>query len=76
MYSQKDYGYIKPDIFECQKSCEEGKFYEYFMELSDVNPDERGKFKGRFFGKVFYSKNLEEENELKTQFKGKIPNLL
>jgi len=73
MYSQKEYGYIKPDIFEYQKSCEEGKFYEYFMELNAVNPDERGKFKGRFFAKVFYSKNLEEENELKTQFKEKYP---
>lgn len=76
IFSEKEYGFIKDDVREYQKACEEGLFYEYFMKLNGVDTnceDARTKFKKEFFGKVFYTKEIEKENYLKTQFKEKYP---
>jgi len=75
-YSESTYDYIKPDILDYQKNCEMGRFYEYFMELNGIDTTceiARTEFKGMFFGKVFYTKEVEKENHLKTQFKEKYP---
>jgi hypothetical protein len=79
-FSMQKYGYIKEDVLEYQKLCEEGKFYEYFTSLPeleeiDIQNDEevRSEFKGIFFGKIFYSKNIEQDNFLKLKFAEKYP---
>lgn len=75
-YSEKKYECIKDDVLEYQQACEAGIFYEYFMELNGIDcTDEKNRteFKGLFFGKVFYTKEVEKENYLKTQFIKKYP---
>lgn len=79
-FSMEKYGYIKPDVAEYQRICEAGKFYEYFTSLPELqeidivnDEDLRSDFKGTFFGKIFYSKNIEQENFLKNKFKEKYP---
>jgi hypothetical protein len=75
-YSQNEYRTIKNDVKKYVAACENGKFYEYFMELNGINTNcekERTAFKKEFFGKVFYTKEVEKENYLKTQFKEKYP---
>ena len=76
MYSERTYDCIKDDVLQYQAACEDGLFYEYFMKLNNVDTtcdDTRTKFKAEFFGKVFYTKEVEKENYLKTQFKEKYP---
>lgn len=76
IFSMKEYGFIKDDVGEYQKLCEAGKFYEYFMEKNSIDTSDenlRSEFKGEFFGKIFYTKEVEQENYLKTQFKEKYP---
>jgi hypothetical protein len=78
MYSESEYGVgvIKEDVLQYQQACETGLFYEHFMKLNniDTTDDEaRTAFKKEFFGKVFYTKEIEKENYLKTQFKEKYP---
>lgn len=72
-YSKKFYGEVRQDVVDYKASCEAGKFYEYFMELNGVHANERSQFKKEFFGKVFFTKEIEKENYLKTQFKERYP---
>lgn len=75
-YSELAYNEVKQDVIEYQASCESGKFYEYFMELNGIDTSDAEKrtwFKKEFFGKVFFTKEVEKENYLKTQFKEKYP---
>ena len=58
------------DIRFYRELTENGKFYEYIMKLLGVK-EERGLFKVRFFSKVFYSK--ECENEERSRFKVAFP---
>ncbi|HEX8332375.1 MAG TPA: hypothetical protein VF622_07110 [Segetibacter sp.] len=70
-HSLKKYGYIKEDVLRYQSSCENGLFYEAFMKLNGIdvtNEDERGKFKEKFFGNVFYMKEYKKVGKLKKQF--------
>ena len=61
-YSIKEYGVIKDDVMEYQSICENGKFYEYFMDLNGIDTtceEARTEFKKEFFSKVFYTKEIE-----------------
>jgi hypothetical protein len=72
----KHYDATAPDVTEYIKACEKGKFYEYFMakEGIDLNCETtRTEFKKRFFGKVFFSMEVEKDNPVKTMFKEKYP---
>ena len=75
-YSQQEYGEIRGDVSDYVRACEKGRFYEYFMQLNGIgleSEEARSAFKAEFFGKVFYTKNIEEENYLKVQLKEKYP---
>ncbi|NNV57205.1 hypothetical protein [Limnovirga soli] len=72
-FSEKKYSFIKKDVLKYQEACEEGRFYEHFMHLNNVSADKRGEFKAEFFGKVFFTKEIEKENYLKSQFKESYP---
>lgn len=65
-----------PDDLKLYKQdCEQGKFYEYFMELNRIGQDSeaRGEFKKRFFGDVFFSSVKEVETLIGRQFKERYP---
>lgn len=72
-YSKKQYGFIKDDVLEYQSMCELGLFYEDFMTLNNVQGKQRGAFKKKFFGKVFFTNEYPNENEMRNQFKEKYP---
>jgi hypothetical protein len=75
-FTEQEYDCIKDDVLDYQRACERGKFYEYFMELNGIDTtceDARSAFKAEFFGKVFYTKEVEKDNYLKVQFRDKYP---
>ena len=65
------------DILDYQKMCENGKFYNYFMDLNDIAQTEeaRGKFKVKFFGEIFFSEVTTYMTKLKGQFINVYPNV-
>ena len=75
-YSLDIYGKIKADVLEYQQACERGDFYNYFMPFSHYkieNEDDKSRFKGDFFGSVFYTMETDKVHPLKTAFKEKYP---
>lgn len=60
------------DLRFYKELTEQGKFYEYVMKEFGIN-EERTLFKVRFFSKVFYSK--ENDNEERTMFRRLFPNV-
>ena len=65
------------DVIQYQTDCENGTFYDFFMEKMNLPNDKglRSQFKIDFFKKVFFSKNSSIENKLKTLFKERYPNV-
>jgi hypothetical protein len=55
--------------------CEQGIFYENFMNEEQSKPENRTEFKKAFFGAVFFSKVSKRNNKLKTLFKIRYPNV-
>lgn len=55
--------------------CENGLFYENFMDEEQSKPENRTDFKKQFFGAVFFSKVSKRNNKLKTLFKNRYPNV-
>lgn len=66
---------IPADVKEYKKNCENGSFYDYFMELNGVgdSQEDRSKFKIQFFAEIFFSKVSKRNTKLKTQFIEKYP---
>ena len=55
----------------------EGRFYEYMMEELGLPDEERGSFKTRFFGEVFYcSQAYSERTQAGKAFQQLFPNVL
>lgn len=48
--------------------CEQGLFYEEFMQGEERLPENRTDFKKNFFGSVFYTKPSKRKNTLRTRF--------
>jgi len=65
---------IPADVKEYKKNCENGTFYDYFMELNGVSEEDRGEFKVQFFAEIFFSKVSKRMTKLKKQFIEKYPN--
>lgn len=72
-YWQRETGSIPEDVIQYQKACEAGEFYEYFMKLNNVSHEDRGDFKVKIFGEVFFSKVSKRKTRLKEQFINKYP---
>lgn len=67
---------VPADVKEYKENCENGTFYDYFMELNNIGSDEisRKNFKQQIFGEVFFSKVSKRQTKLKKQFIEKYPN--
>lgn len=59
---------LPEDVKLYRSRCEQGKFYDDFMELIELPEDMRSMFKQDFFRKVFFSKVVEKGNVLKDLF--------
>ncbi len=68
-------GELPIDVVHYQESCEQGRFYDEFMNVLKVPAELRGEFKKDFFKKVFFSKVIEKENMLKDMFIERYPNV-
>lgn len=66
---------LPKDVIEYRQACEQCVFYEYFMELFPDRAVNRGKFKGWFFGGVYFCMVDEPDNmtDIAIQFKKKYP---
>lgn len=66
---------LPDDVIQYQKDCEDGKFYDYFMEINNIEQDQESRkdFKKVFFSKVFFSKVTNLANPLKDQFMERYP---
>lgn len=58
-----------------KKICEEGLFYEEFMEGDEFLEENRKDFKVSFFGSVFYTKISNIPYPLRRRFKNKFPKI-
>jgi hypothetical protein len=72
-YWQKHNKDIPEDVTRYIKDCENGVFYDYFMDLNGISEDSRGDFKVMFFACLFFSKVRKRLNELTKQFIEKYP---
>ena len=78
-YSEDKYGYVTADVAAYLQICEEALFYEYFMGLNHINTTSeqaRTDFKKLFFGKVFYTKEVEKRKLSQNTIQRKISNML
>ncbi len=66
---------LPEDVIEYQKACEQGRFYDDFMEKLDLPANLRSEFKQDFFQKVFFSKVIAKSNILKDMFIEKYPSV-
>jgi hypothetical protein len=73
-YWRKKGRIIPDDVVQYQRDCEAGKFYDYFIQLNNMQED-RQEFKARMFGEVFFSKVSKRSTALKKQFIAKYPNV-
>lgn len=55
--------------------CEQGMFYEEFMQGDEILPENRTQFKKDFFGSVFYTKPSKRKHPLKTRFIERFPEI-
>lgn len=59
---------IPKELDTYKKSCEQGKFYEQFMNEEENKPENRTAFKKDFFGSVFFTKVSKMKNRLRDKF--------
>jgi hypothetical protein len=71
----KDKRELPKDLELYIQDCEQGIFYENFMNEEQAKPENRTEFKKTFFGAVFFSKVSKRNNKLKTLFKNRYPNV-
>lgn len=65
----KENGITPPkELKQYKESCEQGRFYEQFMNEEERLPQNRTLFKKDFFGSVFFTKVSKAKNRLRTKF--------
>lgn len=63
------------ELNEYVTSCENGMFYEQFMEGDEKLTENRVSFKKEFFGSVFFTRVSKQKNKLRTRFIKKYPRI-
>lgn len=62
------------DLILYKEDCESGRFYDYFMQLNDIQEEERTDFKKKFFEEVFFGSVKHNKSKLCKQFQSRYPN--
>ncbi len=70
---KQGYAEMPIDFVQYKEDCENGRFYDYFMDKNGIPEEKRGDFKIEFFQKVFFSSVKYFPSNLCKQFQQRYP---